>query len=280
MAKWKHDDLMRDLAEHLAQPNRMIWCDMQMGPSGSPRPDVYTMQKSYTNPKPVAYECKVSVADFRSDVTAGKWQSYLDFACGVYFAVPAGLISKADLPSGCGLIVRGDTGWRVLKAPTLNPVSLPERGMLKLLIDGVERAQLKARVRHFNAFVKAKELGKQFGDDVATTLNDLMEARRRIEDIDFECERIIDRAKRDAERIVRLANDEAATAKQRVNDLSRDLRDAVGLEDAASMFEIKARVNELCRDLDVDDRLARARREISYVEKAISRAKSAVEIGQ
>jgi hypothetical protein len=34
--KWGHNDLARDLAEHLRQNTaRMVWEDMQLGPSGT-----------------------------------------------------------------------------------------------------------------------------------------------------------------------------------------------------------------------------------------------------
>src|SRR6266571_2431143 len=96
--QWTHDELAADLAGHLKTPERMCWTDMQLGPAGSPRPDVYCIDKSFVSPFPTAYECKVSVPDFRSDVTSGKWSSYLKFAYRVFFAVPAGLVSKADVP--------------------------------------------------------------------------------------------------------------------------------------------------------------------------------------
>lgn len=85
----KHNDLMHALAANLrGNSDRMVWEDMQLGPSGSPRPDVYTIMKSYTSPLPTAYECKVSVADFRGDVVSGKWQAYLRFAGAVVFVSP------------------------------------------------------------------------------------------------------------------------------------------------------------------------------------------------
>lgn len=36
---WKHDDLAADLRKYLEgnKADRMIWCDMQLGPAGSPR---------------------------------------------------------------------------------------------------------------------------------------------------------------------------------------------------------------------------------------------------
>ena len=69
----------------------------------------------------MVYEAKISVADFRADVTAGKWQTYRPFSCGVVFAVPKGLIAKADIPPRCGLIVRGESGWRTVKGPSSPP---------------------------------------------------------------------------------------------------------------------------------------------------------------
>ena len=85
---WKHNALAKDLADHLlGNPRRLAWLDIQLGPVHSPRPDVYTLDKSYVQPCPTAYEVKVSVQDFRSDVTSGKWQTYLNYAEAVYFCV-------------------------------------------------------------------------------------------------------------------------------------------------------------------------------------------------
>ena len=68
MSDWQHDQLAEDLAAHLKAPDRMVWLNMQLGPRGSPRPDVYTIYKSYVRPQPTAYEVKISREDFRSDI--------------------------------------------------------------------------------------------------------------------------------------------------------------------------------------------------------------------
>ena len=118
--KWGHDQLAEDLASHLrGNTDRMVWTDMQLGPSGSSRPDVYAIPTSYSRFQPIAYECKVSMSDFRADVTKGKYTDYLKFAAGVVFACPAGLLKKEDIPAGAGLMVRGPDGWRSLKKPAL-----------------------------------------------------------------------------------------------------------------------------------------------------------------
>jgi hypothetical protein len=133
---WGHDALAEDLAGYLSSSEVMVWTDMQLGPSGSPRPDVYLLRKSYSKPLPMAFECKISRSDLRSDTTSGKWQSYLKFASGVVFAVPDGLATVADIPAGCGLIVRKAKEWRYARRPTLTRVTVPFDACMKLLIDG------------------------------------------------------------------------------------------------------------------------------------------------
>lgn len=138
---WTHDDLGSDLADHLrGGADSLVWENMQLGMSGSARPDVFTMARSFVNPRPVVYEVKVSRADFLRDVGAGKWLAYFDFATAVYFAVPAGLIAKGDVPPEAGLYVRGPEGWRALKAARPRRLeAIPEVVLLKLVIDGIDR---------------------------------------------------------------------------------------------------------------------------------------------
>lgn len=182
---WGHDQLANDLAAHLRSVgDRIAWTDMQLGPAGSPRPDVYTIPKSYAKFRPLAYEVKISVADFRRDITAGKWQSYLKFASGVIFAVPAGLIRKEEIPAGCGLIARNDSGWHNLKGPTLAKIdTLPQEAWLKLLIDGIGREVTRNDpvARTASEFHAEEQIRKKFGEDLARALSDRGMARYRLE---------------------------------------------------------------------------------------------------
>lgn len=57
---------------------RIVWKDMQLGPSGTARPDVYALPCSFSKFCPVVYEIKISVSDFRADVTAGKFTKYFE----------------------------------------------------------------------------------------------------------------------------------------------------------------------------------------------------------
>lgn len=172
--KWTHNNLANDLAAHLAaNSDRIIWTDMQLGPSGSPRPDVYTINKSYSRFCPIAYECKVSVADFRSDITKGKWQSYLKYASGVIFAVPKGLITKDDLPKGCGLIVRSENCWRMVKGPTMATLTdLPRDFWMKLVIDGTSRSLREYSSNQLDRKRVHDTVAKKYGEALAILLSD------------------------------------------------------------------------------------------------------------
>ncbi len=179
---WGHDELARDLAGYLSGPQVMIWTDMQLGPSGSPRPDVYLLRKSYSKPLPLAFECKISRSDLRSDTTSGKWQTYLKYAAGVVFAVPDGLCTDTDIPPGCGFIVRKAREWRYARRPTLAKVTVPFDACMKLLIDGVERTYRtpEPRPRRVALYAEHKAVRQKFGEAVALAARDMAEAQERL----------------------------------------------------------------------------------------------------
>ena len=117
----------------------MIWCDVQLGPAGSPRPDVYTIDKSFAKFRANAYEVKSNASDLRRDITAGKWQNYLKYAHAVWFALPAALAKREDVPAGCGIIAFNGNGWRTVRRPVINVLTqLPRETSIKLLIKQCE----------------------------------------------------------------------------------------------------------------------------------------------
>lgn len=279
---WKHDDLANDLAKHLRTPERMIWTDMQLGPAGSPRPDVYSVPKSYSRFTPLAYEIKISVADFRADVTAGKWQSYLRYASGVTFAVPVGLISKADLPAGCGLIVRGEEGWRVLKAPTLRPIeNLPLEAWQKLLMDGVKRLGDRGRRDRataardgepFATWHAVTSVRKRLGEKVARFLEDADDCQRWLK----QARERADSAQAAADKTYREAVDDARKRAEAevaaMNQHRADLCTTLGLPPTAHDFQIRQKVRALTMRLDRDEEVARLRQQINVIKDALDRA--------
>lgn len=183
--KWGHDELAHDLAKKFrVNDAMMVWENMQMGSSGSIRPDVYVLKKSYSSFQPVTYEVKISRSDFLSDVTSGKWQGYLQFSSAVVFAVPKGLVTKDEIPAGCGLIVRSEKGWRTTKRPTLNVVdTLPHKVWMKMLIDGVDRAGREAIKKRPQAseYLLEQRLRDKLGKDAAVLIRNVIAEQSAVE---------------------------------------------------------------------------------------------------
>ena len=241
MSKWKHDDLQADLAEHLLTPERLVWQNMQIGMAGSPRPDVYTIKKSYSKPHPISYEIKVSKSDFLSDMKTGKWQSYLQFSCAVVFCVPKGLITKADLPAGCGLMVRDENGWHTLKAPKLERAKIPEEAFMKLLIDGADRAQKSHIKRLKDEYKMSLEAKKRFGGLVAEILEDHEKVKARIVTDQNRQNNLMQNAEYEAKRIVNDAKEEVKETTQ----LMRELAEALNLPPDSGMWLIRRAVSDM-----------------------------------
>lgn len=262
LKKWGHNELATDLAEHLrANVDRMIWTDMQLGASGSARPDVYSIPKSYAQFTPISYEIKISKADFLSDVRSGKWQKYLAFSSAVIFAVPAGLISKDDVPKGCGLILRGEKGWRTAKGASLLMVnSLPHEVWMKLLIDGVARQKSADRERIFNRRKVEREISKKFGDELGQLLSDVEAAKEKLwaskirEEVEIRESRL---------RIEKIRLDESNFESQR-----GEFCKMLGLNDRATNYSIGRRIQSLIDGLNKDAEIDRLRR---VIESSINR---------
>lgn len=265
--KWGHDELASDLADHLASnPARMIWEDMQMGPSGSPRPDVYSINKSYSNPSQVSYEIKISVSDFRSDVTSGKWMKYLEFSGAVIFCVPKGLINKSDIPDKCGLMVRSEKGWRSVKKPTIQQVNMPFNVMQKLLIDGIDRERSVIKSNLFERVFHYKDMQKKFGDDVARVIRDFQWAKGSIERNELRAETIISNAYTEAKRIKESALNDAKEQEAIAGNLWPDLCEILGLKNA-SKYSISREIQRLRNELSESDRLQDSER---HIKRALS----------
>lgn len=278
MKKWGHDELAADLAKHLrGNSDRMVWCDMQLGPSGSERPDVYTMQKSYSKPHPIAYECKISVADFRSDITSGKWMKYYEEAGAVIFAVPEGLVTKADIPKGAGLIVRHENCWRTAKGPTFQRVTLSVPCLQKLLIDGVRRLPRSIGPRELNIYRAAKKIREKTGKDVAAYLSDVERAAHNLQ-------KLKDDAKTASEILRNLEKEQdnllEVTRQRALKNLDGDaqyigheiaqIKRACGIAIDADHYTFRKKLMDIRAMIKEDDRL-------SVAIKALEDSKSAVE---
>jgi len=252
---WGHDQLANDLASHLrGLSDRRVWVDMQLGAAGSTRPDVYTMPCSFSRFTPIAYECKVSVSDFRADVTKGKYTDYLAYASGVIFACPAGLLKRDDIPKGAGLMTRGEDGWRTVKAPTLAKCpELPRSFWLKLVMDG-ERRDHERQVRmedhckrSLSEYAAQKKIRDKFGDVVAAAIDDhLRHTTRRLDALRHRIAMEAGRLESD----LKLLEERRKAAHQHedreCSEMLRDLAKAVGMDaDPANIRKMSNRLDAM-----------------------------------
>ncbi|WP_186276147.1 hypothetical protein [Burkholderia gladioli] len=276
---WTHNALAEDLAAHLrGASDRLVWTDMQLGPAGSPRPDVYSVPCSFARFQPVAYECKISVADFRRDVTAGKWTSYLRFAAGVIFAAPAGLLKKDDIPPGCGLIVRGPDGWRTLKGPTLkNMENLPRDAWVKLTIDGlpreIERAKREGRAAIVSEWKLTHLLRTKLGDLVAEAVRDRLSAEHRLHDATEALKTAAKEAEDERQLILSRSRERAQRDATQIDEARAALAQSLGLRADAGAMQISMACHEAARRLNADTEIQRLRHLIERMQMALDTGK-------
>ncbi|MBA7593448.1 hypothetical protein ES703_00368 [subsurface metagenome] len=189
---WTGNSLAEDLAKSKDQTKWLTWVQIPLGSVSwavhTPRADVLAARKSFVSPSFTIYEVKVSRSDFNADVSRGKYRAYFEYCCQLYFAAPKGLIAKDEIPEGVGLTVRGDNGWRVVKAAPRREHTPDVELLLKLLMRGYEDhlIQWKQYDRLKNLEYKGlKEASYQFGIKVARDLgsaSELIELANKIKD--------------------------------------------------------------------------------------------------
>jgi len=125
-AQRPHHALSSRLAQHLHSKGLHTWENVEFSNPdltqprrwGVVRPDVFACLPSLKaeSAAPAIYEVKVSRADFLADLAKpGKREAYADLAEAVYYCCPAGLIDKAEVPDGFGLLVEAALGAFELK---------------------------------------------------------------------------------------------------------------------------------------------------------------------
>ncbi len=190
--KSDHKELAQDLARSLDAANWMTWVEINLDAiSLSPsRADVLAVAKSFANPRFVIYEIKTSRSDFLGDVNRGKYRAYFECCHQLYFACPTGLMTKAEIPSHCGLIVKGANGWHSVKSATRREYK-PDFGlMMRLLLRGYEDQFEQWKQHERLQFLDYKGLkdasyrhGFAIGRDIADAAGVLEQARTLTKEI-------------------------------------------------------------------------------------------------
>lgn len=134
MSEWeKHDDLQHDLATTRRAAGDIAVEKLGIGSFASGgQIDVFAIKPSHTRTTLTAYEVKVSRSDFLSDMRAEKFRRYLAFCGRLYFATPAGMVDKKEVPEGMGLCVRGPNGWHTVMAPRVRTVKPEDQAVIVL----------------------------------------------------------------------------------------------------------------------------------------------------
>lgn len=116
-----HHKLGHRLCAYLREKGMYTWeniafCNSTPGEGrkwGVVRPDVFACKPELLarNAAPAIYEVKVNRADFLADLAKPeKRGAYADLAEAVYYCCPAPLISRTEVPQGCGLIYEMPSG--------------------------------------------------------------------------------------------------------------------------------------------------------------------------
>ncbi len=282
MKTWTHNALAEDLAAHLRSiSDRMVWTDLQLGQAHSPRPDVFTLPKSY-RVGAMAYECKISVSDFRADVTAGKWRSYLTYASGVYFAVPQGLLQVKDLPQGCGLYVRTEEGWRAVKKPTLQrQPEFDSDVWMKLLMDGIKREAVHHDIkpRTLNSWQAEEKIRLAYGSEIAGALHDranaaanLRHAKQMLEDEARTCE---------SQRVAMMTarTQEVVESRSEVQAIVDELARALGMPQGQSIWTVRGAMHAALTRIREGGEAKHLRSQLDAVKHALKRAEFPIDLG-
>lgn len=229
-----HDQLQEDLACHLrAGTDRMVWCNTQLGPVGSPRPDVFTVNKSFSKFRTDSYEIKVSVSDLRSDVTSGKWQSYRKFSNVVWFAFPRGMAPLDLIPKECGVILRSESGWRAARKPVAQVLdTLPRDAWLKLLMDlhPINPSGFVKAPRNANDYKGAEIVRKRLGDKIGRLFSDVADAETRLQYRKDSLGKDIADIDAQKERHRKMADDNAARTVKALDEGMRELGATLGIK--------------------------------------------------
>ena len=172
----KASALIDDLAQVLRQGKWMVWKQMPLGSvwAGCGIADLVAIKRSYEHPLVTIYEIKTSRADFNRDITNGKYQRYLEHCNRLLFATPAGMVNKEEVPTACGLIVRGPKGWQVRKSAPAHESNLNITFLMALLMkgygdwkDGRDLRDRERWLRNYSLRDLAREFGVKVGQSIA-----------------------------------------------------------------------------------------------------------------
>jgi len=136
------------------------------------RLDAWAMVRSWAHPRTVAYEIKMSRADWKRD---DKWTDYLQYCNELYFVIPdKSVILPTELPPEAGLFVASThmSKLYMLKKAAYRQVTIPEKFyryvlMSRVVVSDSELAD-DGRAEYFRAWLKRKREWNDLGTAVSS----------------------------------------------------------------------------------------------------------------
>lgn len=108
---------------------------------GKLRMDAWAMKKSWSHPRVIGYEVKLTRADFLQD---HKMQEYLPYCNEMYLVCPRGIVDPREVNESFGLILVASTGTKLItrkKAPWRD-IQIPEQFYRALLFGKASNDQM------------------------------------------------------------------------------------------------------------------------------------------
>ena len=149
--------------------------------------DGLAITKSYSKPRIIGYEIKISRTDFKQD---GKWHLYLQYCHEFYFVVPKGLVKKDELPDNVGLIYYNpDTeALRTVKKALYRKIEKPVDLYEYIIFSRFEEDRIpfyEDRAEYAKAYLEDKRNKRHIGEEFGTQMaRDLQEAHERLDNLE------------------------------------------------------------------------------------------------
>ena len=146
------------------------------------RLDGWAMEKSWSRPRMIGYEIKVSRGDFMQDT---KWPAYLPLCNELYFVCPAKLIQPSEVPDKVGLIWAGarlltkkKAAYREVTAPAeLFKYVLMCRARIGPEVESGDSRAHKLRV--WQSWLAEKREARRLGYEVKREIREMIDATKR-----------------------------------------------------------------------------------------------------
>lgn len=189
-----HSDLIDNLVANRLAMHFIVFAEVAIGSrwlqgSNLPVPDVLSLRYSYTQPDITIYEVKVSRGNLMQGINQAKYRRYLPYCDRFYFATPAGILRKNEIPQDAGLIVHSsekDT-WSVVKASPRHTAS--EMGPMQWQSLMMAKYATERRVRRLKDRIVWEEntcvadKAKNLSYEIATKIREAEGVDEKIKDI-------------------------------------------------------------------------------------------------